>query len=96
MMSSYEMCIRDRRRIELICNSLILEKDIELFTDINIKFANTLPQNVYELSQTIKNLSPYLSNETLLNQLPFIDNAKEAVSYTHLDVYKRQQDARRY
>lgn len=68
-----------QRRIELICNSLSLEKDIDLFTDINIKFANTLPQNVYELSQTIKNLSPYLSNETLLNQLPFIDNAKEEV-----------------
>lgn len=68
-----------QRRIELIYNSISLEKDIDLFTNINIKFANTLPQNVYELSQTIKNLSPYLSNETLLNQLPFIDNAKEEV-----------------
>nr|DAW12378.1 MAG TPA: PORTAL PROTEIN [Caudoviricetes sp.] len=66
-----------QRRIELICNSLRLEKDIDLFTDINIKFANTLPQNIYELSQTIKNLSPYLSSETLLNQLPFVENAKE-------------------
>lgn len=68
-----------QRRIELICNSLSLERDIDLFTDINIKFSNTLPQNVYELSQTIKNLSPYLSSETLLNQLPFVDNAKEEV-----------------
>lgn len=68
-----------QRRIELICNSLSLEKDIDLFTDINIKFANTLPQNIYELSQTIKNLSPYLSSETLLNQLPFVENAKEEV-----------------
>lgn len=66
-------------RIELICNSLSLEKDIDLFTNINIKFANTLPQNIYELSQTIKNLSPYLSSETLLNQLPFVENAKEEV-----------------
>lgn len=66
-----------QRRIELICNSLSLEKDINLFTNINIKFANTLPQNIYELSQTIKNLSPYLSSETLLNQLPFVENAKE-------------------
>ncbi len=66
-----------QRRIELICNSLSLEKDIALFTNINIKFANTLPQNIYELSQTIKNLSPYLSSETLLNQLPFVENAKE-------------------
>ena len=66
-----------QRRIELICNSLSLEKNIDLFTDINIKFANTLPQNIYELSQTIKNLSPYLSSETLLNQLPFVENAKE-------------------
>lgn len=68
-----------QRRIELICNSLSLEKDIDLFTSINIKFANTLPQNIYELSQTIKNLSPYLSSETLLNQLPFVENAKEEV-----------------
>src|SRR3712207_1078265 len=68
-----------QRRIELICNSLSLERDIDLFTDINIKLSNTLPQNVYELSQTIKNLSPYLSSETLLNQLPFVDNAKEEV-----------------
>lgn len=66
-----------QRRIELICNSLSLEKDIDLFTNINIKFANTLPQNIYELSQTIKNLSPYLSSETLLNQLPFVESAKE-------------------
>ena len=66
-----------QRRIELICNSLSQEKNIDLFTDINIKFANTLPQNIYELSQTIKNLSPYLSSETLLNQLPFVENAKE-------------------
>lgn len=66
-----------QRRIELICNSLSLEKDIDLFTNMNIKFANTLPQNIYELSQTIKNLSPYLSSETLLNQLPFVENAKE-------------------
>lgn len=66
-----------QRRIELIYNSLSLEKDIDLFTSINIKFANTLPQNIYELSQTIKNLSPYLSSETLLNQLPFVENAKE-------------------
>ncbi|SFE38461.1 phage portal protein [Peptostreptococcus sp. D1] len=68
-----------QRRIELICNTLSLEKDIDLFTDIQIKFSNTLPQNVYELSQTIKNLSPYLSNETLINQLPFVENAVEEI-----------------
>lgn len=68
-----------QRRIELICNTLSLEKDIDLFTDIQIKFSNMLPQNVYELSQTIKNLSPYLSNETLINQLPFIENAVEEI-----------------
>lgn len=68
-----------QRRIELICNSLSIEKDLDLFTEISIKFSNTLPQNIYELSQTIKNLSPYLSNETLINQLPFIENAVEEI-----------------
>lgn len=74
-----------QRRIELICNTLSLEKDIDLFTEINIKFSNTLPQNIYELSQTIKNLSPYLSRETLLNQLPFVENAAEEVEKKNLE-----------
>lgn len=66
-----------QRRIELICNSLSIQKDLDTFTEINIKFSNTLPQNVFELSQTIQNLQPILSKETLVSLLPFIENASE-------------------
>ena len=68
-----------QRRIELICNSLSLQKNIDIFTDIEIKFSNTLPQNIYELSQTIVNLAPFLSKETLISQLPFVENAQAEV-----------------
>lgn len=59
-----------QRRIDLICNSLRLQKNIDIFTDIEIKFSNTLPQNIYELSQTMVNLAPFLSKEILISQLP--------------------------
>lgn len=69
-----------QRRIELICNSLSIQKDLDTFTDINIKFSNTLPQNVFELSQTIQNLQPILSKETLLSLLPFVESASEELA----------------
>lgn len=68
-----------QRRIELICNSLSLQKKVDAFTEIEMKFSNTLPQNIYELSQTMVNLAPFLSKETLISQLPFIENAQAEV-----------------
>ena len=81
-----------QRRLELICNSLSLEKNIDLYTEISIKFSNTLPQNIFELSQTIQNLSPYLSSETLISQLPFIENAQEEIAKKQLEEESRVSD----
>lgn len=39
-----------------------------------------MPQNVYELSQTIQNLIPILSQETLISQLPFVSSAKDEMA----------------
>lgn len=67
-----------QRRIELICNYLnFLKKANYDYTSIDIQFNSTLPQNLLELSQIINNLNTLLSKETLLEQLPFIENAKE-------------------
>lgn len=66
-----------QRRIELICDVLkITNQELE-YTGIDIKFNNSLPQNILELTQIIQNLSPYLSTETLIEQLPFVESAKE-------------------
>lgn len=65
-----------QRRIELICNSLSIQKNLDLFTEIDIKFNNTLPQNVLEISQIIGNLSNYLSQETLIGMLPFVEDPR--------------------
>ncbi len=62
------------RRIELISNVLKLTNSIEGYTDIDMQFNNTLPENIYELSQIINNLAPYLSEQTLLSRLPFVDD----------------------
>lgn len=69
-----------QRRIELFYNFLKLTKSVDTYTGIDIQFSNTLPQNVYELSQTIQNLLPIVSKETLLSQLPFINSATEEMA----------------
>ncbi|NLY09376.1 MAG: phage portal protein [Tissierellia bacterium] len=66
-----------QRRIELICNILKITNKEVMFTGIGMQFNNALPQNILEISQVIQNLSPYLSVETLIEQLPFVENAKE-------------------
>lgn len=66
-----------QRRLELFHSILKITRSVEEYTDIEISFSNTLPQNVYELSQTIQNLLPIVSKETLLTQLPFIASAKD-------------------
>lgn len=63
-----------QRRIELICNRLALINSVEDWRTIDMTFNNTLPQNLLELSQIVGNLFPYLSNETLLSLLYFIDD----------------------
>ena len=54
----------------------ITNKDM-LYTGLSMTFNNTLPQNILETAQIISTLAPFLSKETLIKQLPFVENAKE-------------------
>lgn len=63
-----------QRRIELITNALSITNDIDLFTDLEINFTNTLPKNILEISQIIGNLTSFASKQTLMSQIPFIDD----------------------
>lgn len=56
-----------------------LELDENLYTSIDIQFNNTLPQNIDEIAGIIEKLSPYLSTETLIELLPFVENAREEI-----------------
>lgn len=62
------------RRIELISNILKISNRDILYTGISITFEDSLPQNLLELSDVINNLSSYLSTETVLSNIPFIEN----------------------
>lgn len=69
-----------QRRIELLCNFLRITTNIGDYTKINMRFNNMLPQNLLEASQIVGNLAPYLSKETLLSLLPFVENAQEEIN----------------
>lgn len=68
-----------QRRIELLCNFLRITTNVGDYTRINMRFNNLLPQNLLEASQIVGNLAPYLSKETLLSLLPFVENAQKEI-----------------
>lgn len=64
-----------KKRLKLYA-SILKIKSIEVDVDeIEISFTRSLPVNLLELSQLIANLKDTVSRRTLLNQLPFIEDA---------------------
>ena len=66
-----------QRRIELICEILMLTGGEEMWRDIEITFTRNLPVNTLEAAQIVNQLRGLVSDETLLSQIPFIRNATE-------------------
>src|SRR5699024_10422668 len=66
-----------QRRIQLITNFLQITTREIAYTGIGMQFNNTLPTNILERAQIVNMLSNYLPIETLIEQLPFVENAKE-------------------
>lgn len=72
----FEMALK--KRLRLIFKFLNITQNI-LNEKVKITFNSTLPQNIPELANVINSLSSFVSEETLLNLLPFIDNADEEI-----------------
>lgn len=85
-----------RRRIELYCAYPQNELG-KLDAEINFivpTFSRALPKNLQELSQVITNLSNLVSDETLLKQIPFVEDVefeKEAVEEQKKQALEDQQ-----
>ena len=63
-----------QRRIELLSNILNLTYGSFDWRAIEITFTRNLPVNVIEVANMINNLRGIVSNETLLLQLPFVED----------------------
>ena len=83
-----------RERIKLF-NAILEIKgkkpvDIE---DITIAITHSLPKNLVEIAQVIGNLQGICSNETLLAQLPFVEDPEEEVTKA-AEERRQEQDER--
>lgn len=63
-----------QRRIELICGILNLAGSEAMWRDVEIVFTRNLPVNTVEIAQMVNNLRGLVSDETLIAQLPFIQD----------------------
>lgn len=66
-----------QRRIELLCNILNLKASDAIWRDIQISFVRNLPQNITEVIGLVNSLQGLVSHETLLSQIPFIDDVQK-------------------
>lgn len=85
----FEKSLRDR--IKLYSNylrNLNRVDDIRIY-DIDVVFRRSLPQNVLELAQIVTNLDGIVSKETLINQLPFVENATEEIEKQREEALQR-------
>ena len=65
-----------QRRIELIFNILDLYGNKYDWRGIDITFTRNLPTNELEIAELVNKLRGLVSDETLISQLPFVDNAQ--------------------
>lgn len=61
-----------QKRIKLLNNVFTLV-DMEAY-DIDITFTHNLPQNISDIAETVNKLRGLVSDETLLSQIPFIND----------------------
>lgn len=65
-----------RKRLQLFANILAVKgQDVDV-SDVEITMTRNLPNNVLELAQIVNLLDGKVSDETLLGQLPFVENVE--------------------
>lgn len=69
-----------KKRIELISNFLNIKAVAINPGTVKITFTRNLPKNLNELAQMIANLSGKVSTKTLIEQLPFVEDAESEVA----------------
>lgn len=63
-----------QRRVEIICGIASLKLGEEVFRDISIVFKRNIPEDYSSLITLVNSLKGTVSDATLLEQLPFIDD----------------------
>ena len=63
-----------QRRVEIICGIASLKLGEEVFRDISINFKRNIPEDYTSLIALVNSLKGTVSDATLLEQLPFIDD----------------------
>lgn len=98
LIASKERCFKKglQRRIELIFNISNLKGAAHDWRSVSISFIRNLPTNDSEIADTVQKLAGIVSNETLLAQIPFVDDVmgemerlekfKETNPFYNLDV----------
>lgn len=77
-----------QRRIELICNIIVLKGSNAAWRDVQITFTPNLPANDFETAQVINQLRGVVTDKTLISQLSFVTDPQAEV-----DAMAEQQQA---
>ena len=85
-----------QRRIELLSNILSLTSTSFDWRSIDITFRRNIPANITEIADVISRLRGLLSDETLISQIPFVENTQAEMkkiadaSKDEFDIFKEE------
>ena len=68
-----------QRRIELISDIVAKINGEQLWRDISIQFTRNIPSDLSDIANQINGFRGLVSDETLLSQIPFVDNPEEEI-----------------
>ena len=68
-----------QRRVEIICGIASLKLGEEIFRDIKIEFSRNVPTDNTDVINLVNALKGTVSDETLLAQLPFVDDVNAEI-----------------
>ena len=69
-----------QRMLELVTNVINAKNNKSFdYRDVKLTFTRALPTNVTEMADMVAKLNGILSDETLISQLSFVENAKEEI-----------------
>lgn len=74
-----------RSRIKIFCNFLSMRKLMDESNSIVPRFSRALPKNLVEIAQTISALKGTVSQKTLLQLLPFVEDPDKEIEDVDID-----------
>lgn len=78
-----------QQRLKIITNILNIKGNVFDYSTVDISFYRNIPQNILEIVQMVTSIGDTVSEQTKLEQLPFVDDVQEEIKRKEEEYQKK-------